>query len=137
MVKEMIKNRYVIPMENPVEVSRKFKKKRNSKLPSLNRGEKFEKQEARTKREEDNIRKKGIFYIKDSGAKKVWMPKFSDFRFRTPIPPKEVIEESTEGKMRPINIASTNPLDSFDPKKKVKKGKVKASLKSPSKRIDK
>jgi hypothetical protein len=128
MIKDMLARKLIIPMEDPVEVSRKFKKKRKVKLPSLDRDS--AKREAMVKKEEDEIRKRGIYFIKDADAKKVSMPRFADFRIRKEEPQEkidETNEESPSVNKRHINIASTNPLadTSFNKTKKKKKKALK------------
>lgn len=61
---EMIKNHYIIPLEEPVEVARKLRKKKNKGLfPDVN-SEKAKRMKKRIEKEEEEIRKKGVYYIK-------------------------------------------------------------------------
>lgn len=62
MIQDMIKRKLVIPMEEPVDVARKYRKKKRTKLPSLT-NEKT-KQEKQIEKEEEEIKKRGIYFIK-------------------------------------------------------------------------
>lgn len=130
-IKEMMKKNLVIPVEDPVEVARRYRKsKRKRRLPALAQ----EKQEKADKMEDENIRKKGVYLIKDKELKTVKMPRFIDFRTnKEPKPTQETKEDEIEDKgiKRHINVGATNPLGGAgitSPKKtKTKKKKPKTS----------
>jgi len=111
-IQDMIKNKYVIPMEDPVEVARRLKKKHKVRLPAIGKNSKEQKKE---KMQEEQIIKSGIYIIKDKDTKTVKMPKFMDFRLNKddPRPQKELSPKKGKKARRYINIAGGNPL-SYD-----------------------
>jgi hypothetical protein len=129
IIKEMVKQQYVIPIDDPVDVAKRMRRKKH-KLPSLNRDK--PKESKKNKREDDQIRKDGIYYIRDGEAKRVYMPKFQDFRLsREPREPRvKEKEPSPKGAKRHINVASTNPLAGGSPKKRKIK-KKQSTVRSP------
>lgn len=121
MIRDMVTNKLVIKMEEPVEVARRLRKsKRSPKLPSIERNE--HNQSKMDKKKDDDIARDGIYIIKDKDTKKVSMPNYDRVyeimkQNRIEKPDKT---EATKPVKRHINIASTNPLASTEFKKKRK-----------------
>lgn len=120
MIRDMVTNKLVIKMEEPVEVARRLRKKRSPKLPSIERNEIG--QSKNDKKKDDDIERDGIYIIKDKDTKKVFMPDYDkvyEIMKQNRIE-KTAKSEDTKPVKRHINIASTNPLASTEFKKKRK-----------------
>lgn len=61
---EMVKNHFIIPCEEPVEVARKFRKKKKKGLFPDVYSEKAQRMKKQIEKEEEDIRKRGVYYIK-------------------------------------------------------------------------
>eukprot|EP00344_Euplotes_crassus_P007350 CAMPEP_0197000370 /NCGR_PEP_ID=MMETSP1380-20130617/5336_1 /TAXON_ID=5936 /ORGANISM="Euplotes crassus, Strain CT5" /LENGTH=344 /DNA_ID=CAMNT_0042417645 /DNA_START=42 /DNA_END=1076 /DNA_ORIENTATION=- len=146
-----VKDHLVIAMEDPVEVSRRLRKKSKR---SVRRNEDYDPTQETLKKKnivkkEKKIKKDGIYYIKDAESKKISMPKLANLNPKIfEMFAKERVEARNEAehhtepnqekkrKKRHINIAGTNPLASTDYKKSKKKSKSVARNEKPSQKSD-
>uniref|UniRef100_A0A7S3NV75 Uncharacterized protein n=1 Tax=Euplotes crassus TaxID=5936 RepID=A0A7S3NV75_EUPCR len=124
-----VKDKVIIGMEDPIQVSRRLRKKMKRASRRENRyfaPSNKTLQDELTRKKEGQIQKDGIYYIKNTQSKKISMPKLANLNPKIfELFTKKKIEERMEHRKgsepegetkeepkqeRHINIASTNPL---------------------------